>query len=539
MVQYIIGGLCPAKSTVWKQFHAVFVFVRSKIIMSDIQNTFVFIFDSGKLGSNFYGEDVFKLMLEGGELSQNYTEITVYLGDILINRRYIDIEPYIIKDEYCTLDFDDLMGTNRFKDLPFCWIVENLSDEIAIAIDKRLKESTNGYVGLSRVDKLSASGRKQFWKYTIKNFSLYHYTITSFQDPQFDGEFVHLELATQLGYEVEYETLCDDELDDGKKSSDALNNGRQRTKVVDRDLFALNFSIRQELQISGALLWKSINALDKIRFCISGEPNEHLIEYPFFTLYFASQGIERIQKAIVELICKKNHIKESDKDCIYDLLTSHAHDRLNDWIEEKENIKINTNCRKLIDILTRFYNTVRYARYSDETYLKSATPECDLLLELKSSKCFDLNTDIKNNFGNFLGRLANIYFTVYDKLCSELNIFAYELEYDSAACIVYGYREKPKNLYKEFLKRQNAKKELLYWLMKKATEYPKYSFVKDDALDFDADSVEHYLWELIFNSEDGQDYYDEVDCLYDELCSIDKDKWKNRLELIDYLIADK
>lgn len=224
---------------------------------------------------------------------------------------------------------------------------------------------------------------------------------------------------------------------------------------------------------------------------------------------------------------------------IYDLLTSHAHDRLNCWIEEKENITLNTQCRKLIDILTRFYNTVRYARYSYKSYLKSTTPEYDLLLELKPSKCSDLNNDIKIAFGNSLGRVANIYFSVYDKLCSSLNIFAYELEYDSAACIVYGYQEQQKNLYKEFLRRQNAKKELLYWLMKNASKYPKYSLAKEDALDFDAATVEHYLWELIFNSEDGQDCYDEVDYLYDELCSIDKDNWKNRLELMNYLISQK
>ena len=131
-----------------------------------------------------------------------------------------------------------------------------------------------------------------------------------------------------------------------------------------------------------------------------------------------------------------------------------------------------------------------------------------------------------------------MYFVVCDELCSDLNIYAYELEYDSAACIVYGHREKPKNLYKEFLRRQNAKKEILYWLMKKASEYPKYSIAKEDALELDVGSVEHYLWELIFNSEDGQDCYDEVDCLYDELCSEDKEKWKERLELIDYFFSN-
>ena len=76
--------------------------------------------------------------------------------------------------------------------------------------------------------------------------------------------------------------------------------------------------------------------------------------------------------------------------------------------------------------------------------------------------------------------------------------------------------------------------------MKKAPDYPKYSLSSEDALkdalDFDTEMMEHYLCDLIFNSEDCQDYFGEVDCLYDELCSQDKEKWKKRKELIDFLI---
>lgn len=108
--------------------------------MINTQNTFAFIFDSGKLGSHFYGEVVFEHMLKSGELSENPVAVTVSVGDILVNQRYIDIEPYVIKDEYCTLDFDALLEKNTFLDLPFCWVVENLYDEIARNVDKRLKK---------------------------------------------------------------------------------------------------------------------------------------------------------------------------------------------------------------------------------------------------------------------------------------------------------------------------------------------------------------------------------------------------------------
>lgn len=508
---------------------------------------FAFIFDSGSLESSFYGEVVFEYMLKGKELSKNPSKMVISLGDIFIAKKYIDIEPYIIKDEYCTLDFDTLINHKQFQDFPFCWIVEDLSVDIAKAVDKRLKESLTGYVGLSRIDTTNTLMRKQFWKHLVREFAIYGDTITCFQDSQTQGTFVHLEVATKLGYKVEYNEDAEysaiedcEVLQSSKiKSDDNLKIIKQTEKDIDRDLLTLNYSIREELQISGTLIWRAINELDKIHFNQGNEPNMHLVEYPFLTLYHASQGVERIQKAIVELVCKKEHIKEEEKTCVYDLLMSHAHDRLNSWIEEKEGIKVSTNCKKLIGILTRFYNTVRYVRYSDEGYMRTNTPEYDLLIELKSKNCSDLNSDIKNNFGNYLGQLASTYYNVFYKLCSDLHIYAYELECDSAALIVYyGHQERSKNLYKELTERQQGKKEVLYWLIKKAKDYPKYSISKEDALDFDAEMIEHYLCDLIFNPEDGMDYFSEFDCLYDDLCSTDKEKWKTRIELIDYIISN-
>ena len=52
---------------------------------------------------------------------------------------------------------------------------------------------------------------------------------------------------------------------------------------------------------------------------------------------------------------------------------------------------------------------VRYARYTDESYRRSKTPEYDLLLELKSSNSSNLNDDIKNNFNiNILATVSDI-----------------------------------------------------------------------------------------------------------------------------------
>lgn len=500
-------------------------------------DNFAFIFDSGRLESTDYGSVVFQYMLKGGELSRNQEMMPVLLGDIISSKRYIDIEPYVLNDEYCTIDFDAVLRDKQFKDFPYCWIVENLSDEIARTVDKRLKSELSGYIGLARVDKSCPFERKQFWKQLVRRFSLFGDTLTAYFGPDTEEVFCYLESASQLGYKVKYSSY------EGEMNT-SVNSNRKQTRSgrsrhdFDRDILALNFTLRQEFQIAGVLLWKSVNALAKIRFTSAKEKVDRLIEYPFFALYFAAQGVERMQKAIVELICKKHHIKEVEKESVYALLMRHEHVKLNDWIEKSESIKIDKRCRKLLEILSRFYNTVRYARFSDESYLKSSTQEYDLLLELHSKSNMDIDTEIKNSFGKRLGILSNQYFEEFYDLCHELQVFAYELECDSAANIVFGYQTGPKNLYDELDKRKHARMEVLYWLMKNAEKLPEFSEATDPALDFDPFDFIRYISEIIHNAEDGYACYDTVDYLYDELCEKDKEKWEARLLLIEYIFAD-
>ncbi len=504
---------------------------------------FAFWFDSKKIEDMFYGEVIFEHMIQGEELTKNNSRMIVSLGDVFIGKAHIDIEPYVLKDEYCTIDFDNIL----FKDWPFVWVVEDINSEIANSIDRRLKIEFEAYVGLSRIDTENNSKRKQFWKDLVRKFSLHNNTIICFQNPDEIGEFSYLEKANKHSYIVEYDREAQDSsIEEScvlqssyiKKDSDLKINDKSDLDV-DRDLISLNFSIRQEIQISGVLIWRSINDIDKIHFDCDGSLNEVLVEYPFLTLYHASQGIERIQKAIIELVCKKNHIQEKEKDVVYQLLKSHSHDKLNDWIERNCEIKFNSKCRKLIALFVKFYNTVRYARYSDKQYKDMISPEYSLLLGLWDKKCKDLNKNIKSNFGKYLGELSDKYFKLFCKLCDQLNIYAYELDYNSAATIVYFHSEKSKNLYEELKRRQHGKKEVFYWLIKNAKEYPKYEFSEEKGLEFDEGLIEQHLAEIILNPEDGQDYFDEVDTLYDELYTKDKTKWKDRVDFIEYIIDTK
>ena len=508
---------------------------------------FAFIFDSGRLGSGLYGDVVFNAMLSGKEITKNKTQTTIYSGDISICKRFIDIEPYIVNDEFCTIDFDETYQEKDFKDFPFCWVVEDLEHEIASLIDVRLKKDVKGYVGLSKIDLSSTDTRKQFWRELPKDFSIYKNTIVCFQDPDVTDVFCYWESAEKLGFKVKYDKYAEyqEEFNDYTRYKTGDANDKKLEKI-DRDLMSLNFSLCRELQIAGSLIWKSINDIDKVCFNLfdltsldkenKKQDNTYLLEYSFFTLYHVAQGIERLQKIIVELIYKKHHLKSNEKNTVSDLLYHHNHLRLNNWINNKENISLSSNCEIIFNIAQKFYNKLRYARFSDSNEKNNNCPEFILLQDLGDPKSDNFDYSIKKNFGKLVGEIAHVYFDLVRKLSRNLNIHAYELESDSSATIVF-YQDS-KNLYEELEHRRQAKKELLYWIMSKAKKNKRYKLIKVKPLNLDEALIDDYLLELIKNPEDGSELIDTVNALYDELCSENKQEWQSRVELIDTLIAN-
>ena len=392
-----------------------------------------------------------------------------------------------------------------------------------------------------KINQTSTSKRKQFWKGMIRSFAIHGDKIITFLNEENDGYFIDDQILNKYGYKKQtykvntFYSLNDEcffksKLVGDEKELELIID--KKDKEIDRDLSDLNFSIRDELQIAGALIWKSINSLDRINF----NKTTNLVEHPFMTLYFASQGIERIQKSLIELICKNKHIKENEKNKVYELLMSHSHNGLNDWIESELSFKFKPSEKKFLNILSEFYNTKRYSRYSDETYLESTIPEINLLGKLVDGKV-EKSEEIKNTFGKCLGKLSIDYYKKLRNICDELNIYVYEMDYDSAANMVFLNSEN--NLFKYYKIIQKYKKEVLYWVLKSGEKYPKYKYCrKVDPLEFDPQMISQYLKEIVQYPDDKYSYFGEADVCYDELYESNKEEWKERLELIDWLFND-
>lgn len=501
-----------------------------------------FIFDSGRLGDSFYGRVVFEHMLKDKEIASNTKKTVISTGDLSIYRTYIDIEPYLIKDEICTVETEKLDKTHPFADYPYCWIVEDIDISVAQTIDKRLKDTLPGYIGITKIDPSSENEYKQFWKKLPRTFAISGNKIIVFQNPVLTSPFIFEELSKKLGYEVEYAPDAEYmpiENSSVKQTSFVTCEADRHIKTntrsrsgAERDAMVMNFDLNKELHISGDFIWKSIVDIDHVIF--NSDPTDiRCIEHSFFTLYHAAQGIERLQKILIELIAKKHHITQSEVEEANRVLFTHDHHTLNSWIESKENIKFNSCSKRLFCILQDFYNNYRYKRYADLADEEQIN-EFALLKEIDEGFKEDYDLIMKKHFGKIMGTISFEYYKLIDDVCHEIQVFTYEIYAYSNAAIVFYNRNAP-NLYVELLNKQNEKKELIYWLLKNGEQYPRLKYLTTKALEFDPGMMDEYISDMIYCHDNGESLHGEVDALYDEMCSADKENWKKHREEVNVI----
>lgn len=523
--------------------------------MSDIQydnaeiankSMVAFLFDTGKIEEAFYGNKVFENFIEGMEITTNGYKTVFSEGDILNRNIYSDINPFLIRNTLCSITKN---GQENFKGTICVLLVEDIEIKVAISIDKRMKSDFSAYIGMTSIDIASTDERKQFWKNLIRSFSIEFTTITSFHSVE-EGAFSYSETATSKGFHV----ICDgfpygyDCFENGTlfstRQSSFISNQKQLEFLkgkndVDRGIMPMNFSLVKEVCIAGVQIWKSIEDIDNAY--IPKDDKDYSIighvstEYIFTSLYQAAQGIERLLKVILELIMYG--MEENDeKEKIKKLLMEHKHSAMCDYIQTKENTKLKHLSKKLINTLCDFYNKARYHRYKD-----GSTDVLELRLLQFLGKDLEYNNfdnKIKHLYGKSLGQTAQSLYKIIYSISSRLNVYVYELPYNSTACYALNsyYGE---DLYSTLERIKLSKKELLWYLIDKGKDHPSAQFVKDyPTLSFEECNIASYVKDFLCCGHSNYDLFDFINNEYDELASENKVKWKERTEAIDALVGN-
>lgn len=260
-----------------------------------------------------------------------------------------------------------------------------------------------------------------------------------------------------------------------------------------------------------------------------------ITDFLFTSLYQAAQGMERLLKVMIELYAY-DVTDEKERAKVNELLYSHNHPAMFDFLSGKTNLALKPICKKLLNALAAFYSKARYHRYS---YNKNNNLELEILRDFGADIGEDKFDDaVKHLYGKAIGQASHAFYSHIVESSHKLNIYVYELNYESVAKFTlnsyYG-----DDLYALLKRIELSKKELIWYLIKEGSKLPVVRFSDGlPALPFEQCDISTFLNDLIVDENSNSMLYDFVSDAYDTLVAKDKAEWKNRIEAIDVLVGN-
>jgi hypothetical protein len=273
-----------------------------------------------------------------------------------------------------------------------------------------------------------------------------------------------------------------------------------------------NFALGIEIDASGTFVYNGIRALHELVSL------RHPVD-SFEVLYNLSVGIERLLKVAIILI---EHHDQIDIEQLEQSLISHNTIDLANRVSSQRSMQLSDVHREFLSLLSKFYKTHRYGRYS-----LSAVPnnyeEKRLFLEFVAKHLqisipiddeFDPipNTDqIRRFIGRVVKKICSEIFRVVSDRATELNIYTTEIRGDAKALKVF-YGDSL-----DFIDETLKKKELLLFLMSPNSIGPHIDLLRTfEALELNPSMAPYYIQALLndaclpFVEGDVDELYTEV-----------------------------
>jgi hypothetical protein len=204
------------------------------------------------------------------------------------------------------------------------------------------------------------------------------------------------------------------------------------------DEFWKNFNLGTELDIAGRFLFNGLRALHEMRHFAREED-------AFEFLYGVAVGIERLLKIALILT---EHDKTVDQIEFEKGLITHSLQELVQRLKASHNIHLPGINNEFIAILSTFYKSRRYGRYSLASVHAPVREREDLIAFLE--KHLKIKIDIDGMFTvtrneprhkKFVGKvISKIVLPIFQIVKSEarrLNLYTYEIEYESKAAKIF------------------------------------------------------------------------------------------------------
>lgn len=292
--------------------------------------------------------------------------------------------------------------------------------------------------------------------------------------------------------------------------------------------FWKNFRLGEELHIAGAFIYNSLRRFHELRQL---DHTDELFEF----LYNLSVGLERLLKIAVVLL---EHSAATDQEELEQSLITHSHLDLVARVRKHIKINLSTPQNDLLQLLSTFYKSLRYDRFSLRSAYKGKK-EAEAILRLLgkhlnvefADSSFPFGPYNEDRYRAFIHRtvlkISRTIYKVIDDRATALGLYTYELRHGSKAESV-------------FLREVNISdedvlwKELLIFFMNTPSSSGYLEFLKDiEPLEFDPALVDDYL--NCFKSDASKaEVMDELESYYEDM---DSEARKARLEMMKIIGA--
>lgn len=295
----------------------------------------------------------------------------------------------------------------------------------------------------------------------------------------------------------------------------------------DADFFWKNWRLGTELQIAGTFLYNGLYALDQMdTFYYEAE----IFEF----LYNISVGLERLEKITIILL---EHDSQTNQEEFEKNLITHDHFKLLNRIKTYKKVSVGKSTTKFIQVIKDFYHSSRYNRYNKNSVYKENHEsqfikflEQELKIQIKTEMVGATSNDqrIKNFIGKIIIKLTSQLYEIIRDECHRLNIYTYEVGYESKAFKIFIAKEH------SFEDEHYLQKEILVHLLRKRKKGDGFQdYVRTiKPLPFEMYSTNYYFQYLI--------NFHKHPSVLDELRSMAEDKpiKKERLDMVSILGED-
>ncbi|WP_336066749.1 hypothetical protein [Nitratireductor rhodophyticola] len=295
------------------------------------------------------------------------------------------------------------------------------------------------------------------------------------------------------------------------------------------DEYWKNFNLGTELDIAGRFLFNGLQAFHEMR-------NFAVEEDAFEFLYGVAVGIERLLKIAVILT---EHDAANDQAEFEDGLKTHNHQLLIQRLQKRHQFDLAGMTNEFIGILSTFYKSHRYGRYSLGSVHAPARERDELItflekhlkVEINISGMFD-STRNERRYKMFIGRtISKIVLPIFHIIRNEagrLNLYTYEIQYGSKASKIF-LRESF-----DFEDEDILQGELIAYFVSGEESGPNSRFIRDliKPLPFDPALEADYL-SALRSDRYKQEVLDELEGHYEDV-----EDFKDRRNMLEAAASD-